>query len=110
MQVQYLAKIETLVEGVLEHLNVALKSTLRTLDLTGIGLGERGGPRLCELLIQGYCAMLTSLKIGSNKLTDSGVGVPIVDVLRSEACNITALDISTNEISGSIISRGVSSY
>ena len=95
--------------NVLEHLNAACKSSLRALDLTGIGLGDRGGPRLCELLIQGSCSMLTTLKLGSNKLTDSGVGGLFVDVLRSETCSLKSLDISGNELSGAVIASGIRS-
>ena len=95
--------------GVLEHLNVAQKSTLRTLDLTAIGLGERGGPRLCELLSQGVCSMITTLKLGHNRLTDSGIGQALVEVLRGDACTLTSLDISNNEISGGILARAVRS-
>ena len=55
--------------------------SLRVLDITGIGLGDRGGPRLCELLGNGACAMCTSLKLGNNKLSDGAVGQLLVEVL-----------------------------
>ena len=93
--------------GVLEHLHVAHKSSLRTLDLTGIGLGDRGGPRLCELLFTGSCSMITTLKLGSNKLTDNAIGQMLVEVLRSDTCNITSLDLSGNDISGAVLARVV---
>ena len=93
--------------GVLEHLNVAQRSTLHTLDLSQIGLGERGGPRLCELLTQGLCANITTLKLGHNRLTDSGIGQPLVQLLSSETCSLTALDLSHNEVSGAVLGRAV---
>jgi hypothetical protein len=93
--------------SVLEHLHVAHESSLHTLDLTGIGLGDRGGPRLFELLASGYCSNCTTLKLGNNKLSDGAVGHLLVDVLRGETCTLTSLDLSGNEISGSILARVV---
>ena len=91
--------------GVLEHLHVAHKSSLRLLDISAIGLGDRGGPRLCELLGNGMCSMCTSIKLGNNKLTDAAIGLQLVEVLRSEQCTLTSVDMSGNEISGVILAR-----
>ena len=93
--------------AILEHLQRAAQSTLSTLDLTGIGLGDRGGTKLFETLQSGLCAMITSYKLGSNALTDSAIGPLMVEVLRSDACSITSLDLSNNAISGVVLTRAI---
>ena len=93
--------------GILEHLHRAMGSTLRVLDLHGIGLGDRGGAKLFETLQAGQCAMLTSLKLGGNKLADHAIGMLMVEVLRAEACPLTALDLSDNGLSGTVLARAI---
>ena len=92
---------------VLEHIHRARKSTLRTLDVTGIGLGDRGGSKFFETMLAGQCGWLTSLHLGSNKLTDAAVGPLIVEVLRSDACNIVSLDLKNNLIGGPVITQAI---
>ena len=93
--------------GVLEHLQRANKSTLRTLNLSKINLGDRGGTRFFESLQQGMCLYLKELKLSSNKLTDPAIGMLFVEVLRSEQCQIKSLDISNNAISAAVIARAI---
>ncbi|KOO22124.1 leucine rich repeat -containing protein, partial [Chrysochromulina tobinii] len=57
----------------------------------------------------GVCSFLTALKLGHNKLTDAGVGQPLVDVLRSEQCKLSSLDLSNNELTGAMLARAVQS-
>ena len=89
--------------AVLDHLHKARKSSLIVLDLTDIGLGERGGPRFFESMLAGKCPMLKALHLGSNKLTDLSVGQLIVEVLRSDACNITTLDLHDNQLGAPVM-------
>ena len=70
--------------AILEHLHRARKSSLVTLDLTGIGLAERGGAKLFESLIGGKCGFIRSFHLGHNKLTDLAVGPMIVEVRRDD--------------------------
>ena len=51
------------------------------------------------------CRYLEELKLSANKLTDSAVGLLFVEVLRSEQCGLTSLDISNNAISATVIAR-----
>ena len=50
----------------------------------------------------GVCSNITNLKLGSNQLADHSVGPLMVEVLRSDACTITSLDLSDNQISGTV--------
>ena len=93
--------------GILEHLHRARRSTLRVLDLTGIGLGDRGGVRFFETLLAGSCSMLHTLCLGSNKLTSNSIGPLVVEVLRQENCNLTSLDINNNLIGGPVITQAI---
>ena len=102
-----IATYEYLDESRHQHLNRAAGSSLRTLDLTGIGLADRGGSKLFDTLQSGLCSMLNSLKIGDNKLADHAVGMPMVDVLRMESCPIVSLEIPNNQISGTVLARAV---
>ena len=70
--------------AVLEHIHRARKSTLAILDVTGIELGDRGGAKFFESLLTGKSSFLTSLHLGSNKLTDQAVGPLLVETLRSD--------------------------
>ena len=93
--------------GILEHLHRARKSTLRTLDVSSIGLGDRGATRFFQTLKAGSCTYLTSLHLGDNKLTDLSVGPLVVEVLRSETCNISTLDLRNNQIGGPVITQAI---
>ena len=70
--------------AVLEHIHRARKSTLAILDVTGIELGDRGGAKFFESLLAGKSSFLSSLHLGSNKLTDQAVGPLLVETLRSD--------------------------
>ena len=91
----------------LEHLHRAKTSSLHTLDLSAIGLGDRGGAKLFESLHTGMCPMITTFKLGNNMLADQAVGPLMVEVLRADTCTITALDLSGNNISGAVIARAI---
>ena len=93
--------------GILDHLHRARRSSLVVLDVTNVGLGDRGGSKLFESLLGGRCNFLTSLHLGSNELTDLAVGPLIVEVLRQDSCNITTLDINDNQISAPVITQAV---
>ena len=93
--------------AILDHLQRAIKSSLRTLDLTGIHLGERGGSKFFESLLMGACPNITTYKLGSTGLADHAIGPLIVEVLRSETCSITSLDLSSNQISGTVLARAI---
>jgi Leucine-rich repeat (LRR) protein len=89
--------------AVLDHLHKARRSSLLVLDLTDIGLGERGGTRFFESMLAGKCPMLKALHLGSNKLTDLSVGQLIVEVLRSDTCNISTLDLHDNQLGAPVM-------
>ena len=93
--------------AVLEHLNRANKSSLRVLDLTGIGLGDRGGAKLFEGLQTGLCANIQKFMLASNGLADHAIGPLMVEVLRNDYCNITSLDLSENNVSGAVLARAI---
>ena len=46
-------------------------------------------------------------KFESGELTDAAIGLALVEVLRVDTCTLTSLDLSGNEISGSILARVV---
>ena len=93
--------------SILEHIHRARKSSLATLDLTGIGLAERGGSRIFETLLAGKCGFLKTIHIGSNALTDLAVGQLLVDTFRSELCNISTLDIHDNQIGAGVVCQAI---
>jgi len=93
--------------GILEHLQSAKKSTLRTVDLARIGLGDRGGTKFFETLQQGSCLYLEELKLSGNKLSDAAIGLLFVDVLRNDNCRLTSLDMSNNSISATVLARAI---
>ena len=74
---------------------------------SGINLGDRGGAKFFETLLSGKCNFLKSLHLGSNKLTDQAVGPLIVEVLRSETCNISTLDLNNNLIGAPVITQAI---
>ena len=93
--------------AILDHLHRACRSSLVVLDVTGIGLGDRGGSKFFESLLAGKCTFLKSLHMGSNELTDLAVGPLIVEVLRQDTCHIETLDINNNQISAPVITQAV---
>ena len=46
---------------IVEHLHRARKSSLGVLDVSGVGLGERGGVKFFETLVEGKCDFIHSL-------------------------------------------------
>ena len=84
---------------VIDALDAAKGSALRALDLCGVGLGDRGGPSVFASLAGGKCANLTSLKLARNELNDRSLSA-LVEHLQTEQCSLTALDLSSNHISG----------
>ena len=93
--------------AVLEHLHRAKKSSLCVLDLTGIGLGDRGGAKIFETLIEGKCDFLNSLHLGDNGLTDLAVGRLMVETLRNESCRIQTLDLNNNQIGAHVMTQAI---
>ena len=93
--------------AVLEHLHRARKSGLAILDVAGIGLGDRGGAKFFESLIEGKCEFLHSLHLGHNQLTDLAVGRLIVEVMRNETCNIATLDLNNNSIGAGVVTQAI---
>ena len=78
-----------------QYLNAAKDSSLRTLDLNGIKLGDRGAPELFTRLQAGMCSMLTMLCLRSNAFNDLNLET-MVTALASDHCALTALDLSDN--------------
>ena len=93
--------------GILEHLQRANKSSLRMLDVAGIGLGDRGGSKLFESLQGGLCTNIHDLRLSGNSLADHAIGPLMVEVLRNDYCTITSLDLSKNNVSGTVLARAI---
>jgi hypothetical protein len=81
-------------------------SSLRTLDLNGVNLGARGSPQLFDHVLSGMCPNLTKLCLASNNLVDSKLD-NMVAALNSPHCTLSALDLSSNEISGVLLFRSL---
>lgn len=94
---------------IVDHLNRARKSSLAILDVTGIGLSDRGGAKFFETLIEGKLDFVHSFHLGRNELTDLAVGRLMVEALRSETCNIQTLDLNNNDIGAGIITQAIKS-
>lgn len=92
---------------VLTYIHRARSSSLRTLDLTGIGLGDRGGKMFFESLLEGKCKFLAALHLGTNELTDQAVGGLLVEVLRDPTCNISTLELNDNSIGAAVITQSI---
>ena len=84
---------------IIERLHCARGSALRTLDLTGVGLGDRGAPVIFTGLVEGQCPMLSCLKLASNELTDRSLA-GLIKHLHGDSCSLTSLDLSSNRVSG----------
>ena len=82
------------------------RSALRTIDLSNVQLGERGGTKLCASLLQGAACIVNDLRLGSNDLRDEA-GRGLIEVLRADGCPITSLDISCNALSGGLLARAI---
>ena len=80
---------------VIQFLHKAKDSALKTLDLNGVKLGDRGAPELAQRLRQGMCSTLTKLSLRSNLLNDQNLE-PMIAALSREHCALTALDLSDN--------------
>ena len=92
---------------VLTYIHRARNSSLRTLDLTGIGLSDRGGKMFFESLLEGKGRFLSALHLGNNELTDQAVGGLLVEVLRDPTCNISTLELSDNSIGAPVITQSI---
>ena len=93
--------------AILHHIHRARKSSLHTLDLTGIGLGDRGGAIFFEALLDGKCKFLSALHLGHNELTDVAVGNLLVEVMRDPTCNLATLDLKANMLGTPVIAQAV---
>ena len=93
--------------AILEHLHRARRSALEVLDVEGINLGDRGGSRFFETLIEGKCEFIKSIHLGNNGLTDLAVGRLIVETFRSETCNIATLDLNNNQIGAHVVTQAI---
>jgi len=80
--------------------------TLTTLDLSDIGLGDRGAAKLFDTIMRGEYAMLKNLVLARNNLKDLKVN-GLVDMLRAEDCPLTKFDVSSNPLNGSMILRAL---
>ena len=90
---------------ILTHIHRARKSSLRTLDLTGIGLSDRGGGMFFDSLLEGKCKFLTALHMGDNQLTDAAVGQLIVETMRDPMCNVATLDVHNNILGAPVVTQ-----
>ena len=99
----------SLVDGgaILNHLHRSRKSSLRMLDLTGVGLGDRGGVMFFESLLDGKCKFLSALHLADNKLADVGVGQLIVESLRDPTCNLSTLDLGRNQLGAPVLTQAI---
>ena len=79
---------------------------LHHLDLSSIGLTDRGARKLFEAMMSGEYPALTSLALGSNDLKDPK-GNGLIEMLRMDDCALTSLDLSDNPLSGSIVMRAL---
>lgn len=93
--------------AILTNIHRARKSSLRILDLTGIGLSDRGGSMFFETLLEGKCKFLSALHLGDNQLTDQAVGGLLVEVLRDPTCNISTLELNDNFIGAPVITQSL---
>ena len=92
---------------ILNNIHRARNSSLRTLDLTGIQLSDRGGKMFFESLLEGKCKFLSALHLGDNQLTDFAVGGLLVEVLRDPTCNISTLELNDNQLGASVITQSL---
>ena len=99
----------SLVDGgaILNHLNRARKSSLQTLDLAGIGLGDRGGVMFFEALLDGKCKFLSALNLCDNRLTDIAIGQLMVECMRDPTCNISTLNLASNQLGPLVVAQTV---
>ena len=99
------------IEGgnIFDHLTPSFlnpKSRLTALDLSDIQLGDRGGTKLFAALLAGTKSTITKLMLGSNGLRDE-TGRTMNEVLRTEGCTLSSLDLSGNQISGILLARAL---
>ena len=96
--------------SLLEHLGDSCRlpdGKLSTLDLSSIGLTDRGARKLFEALMSGGYSALTALALADNEIKDVKTN-GLIDVLRAEDCTIRTLDVSRNAgLSGSILMRAI---
>jgi len=79
---------------------------LTALDLSDIGLTDRGARKLFDTMMTGEYPVLTSLVLAGNMLKDLKVN-GLVEALRDEACSLTALDVSANPLDGAMVMRSL---
>ena len=79
---------------------------LATLDLSSIGLSDRGARKLFDAVMSGEYPALHSLLLSGNTLKDLKAN-GLVDMLRAEDCPLTALDVSSNPLSGAMVLRSL---
>ena len=93
---------------ILEHLGELCKvGPLHELDLSEIGMSDKGGRKLFDSVVSGEYKALTSLAVGGNELRDPKIN-GILDMLRMEGCPLTSLDVSHNpSLSGTAVMRAL---
>ena len=94
--------------GVLEHLRGMCREggALCHLDLSSIGLTDKGARKLFDAMMTGDYPSLTSLALAGNQMKDPKVN-GLIDMLHMDDCSLTALDLSANPLSGSLVMRAL---
>lgn len=94
---------------VVQFLDRAKSSSMETLDLNGVKLGDRGAPELFARLETGLCSMLHRLSLRANALNDLNLEAMVV-ALSKDHCAITSLDLSENpNVSGDLLLKALMS-
>jgi len=79
---------------------------LCNLDLSEIGLSDRGARKLFETMMSGKFPVLTSLSLAKNELKDSKLN-GLIEMLRLDECSITELNVSSNPMPSATLLRSL---
>jgi len=80
--------------------------SLRTLDLSEVGLSDRGARKLFDAMMTGNYPALQQLILSNNSLRDLKTN-GMLEMLRAEDCSLTMLDVSSNPLSGDAVLRAL---
>ena len=93
--------------GILQMLGEQCRSgSLSTLDLSSIGLTDRGARKLFEAVASGEFSSLRKLVLSGNSLKDQKAN-GLLEMLRAEETPLTMLDLSHNPLSGAVVLRAL---
>jgi len=80
--------------------------SLAAIDLSEVGLTDRGARKLFDAMLTGEYRVLTSLVLAGNTLKDLKNN-GLIEMLRAEDCSLTSLDVSSNPLSGAMVMRSL---